>query len=127
MAPSSTLEALPPESLEEICAMIDAAHRPSIYTIALVSKSYRRAARQFLFRSLYLDVKNTHQLCDNVNQLYDGLHASGSFGYVRDFWITGELSHSHPIDGINGLGQTPPPKDEKSTRHGTLLPDFSSA
>jgi len=112
MAPSSTLEALPPESLEEICAMIDAAHRPSIYTIALVSKSYRRAARQFLFRSLYLDVKNTHQLCDNVNQLYDGLHASGSFGYVRDFWITGELSHSHPIDGIKGLGQAPQ-NDEK--------------
>jgi hypothetical protein len=107
MTPSATLDALPQELLKDICTLVDAVHRPSLYALSLVCKSCRCAASPLLFRSLHLDIRNSQQLCDDVVGLSHGLQAFDSFRYVRSLRITGELRplESGDLGGIEGPSQ----------------------
>ncbi|KFY29855.1 hypothetical protein V494_08427 [Pseudogymnoascus sp. VKM F-4513 (FW-928)] len=80
---AATLESLPAEILLQICEYLDRNHIGSVAAFARASKYCYFAVTALLFRTIRLAVSSDILLSKDVQEFYNMLQRSGSFGHVR--------------------------------------------
>lgn len=87
------LTALPPESLHNVCEILEATYRPSVRSFALACKQCHHTANAVLFRRIRLNVKSGGQRSqDDVRRWIAILEHRDSFRHVRQIHIKLEVS-----------------------------------
>lgn len=88
------LDMLPMEVLQDISHALDASHKPSMASLALVNRTLHRAATPAVFRELVVHVTTPQRLAEDVERWDQILQANDSLLYVRNIVVTGD-THRH--------------------------------
>ncbi|RYP05485.1 hypothetical protein DL764_003745 [Monosporascus ibericus] len=94
-SPSTALEKLPPAILEEICEFLASCDRKrrSLFALSLVSRRCYEASTRRRFERIYLVVRDSEELRQNLGRWKDLLARHGRIPYVRRLKIAGSMSH----------------------------------
>jgi hypothetical protein len=82
---------LPLEIQQQIADCVEAAHRPSLFALSLVSKACNRAAAFVVFRDISITVRNPDALQQDANRLVKTLPHTDSARHVQSITIKGAL------------------------------------
>ncbi|KAK2749247.1 hypothetical protein FQN57_006863 [Myotisia sp. PD_48] len=87
----ATLNNLSLEILQHICGYIVSEYKPSVYTLALVSKRYYFASNRYRFRKIRLDIWSRAKLTKDLYRWNTILQNTLCFGNVHQLDIRGDL------------------------------------